>query len=233
MALPKTCTPAHGPAAPFWGDSRPGMTPLQVRPHPGLSATSPGLPAWSKDQVPRVGRACCCHQPCPLPAWLYPASTMAPIAPLALLPVGPQLLARPTSSSPIDLPDSTAVTAPPGTSFLQLQAVASVHGTEETLEGLPAPKPAAFGCFAGPQHAVPQGQVTPTPQQLQVFPAVLLLVVPMGEPCKPQQQHPIAASILHQSSCWLLQMIFHIFNLPTFPKGGRTLPLAIHLLTAA
>ena len=185
------------------------MTPLQVGLHPGLSPASSGSLAWSENRQPRVGRAWCCHQPCPLPAWLYPASIMAPTALLALLPVAPQLLTRPTSFGPIDLPDPTAVTAHPGASFLQLQAVARAHGMEEALEGLPAPKPAAFGCFAGPRHAVPQGQGLPTPRQLQVFPAVLLSVVPMGEPYKPlllpaQQQCPTAASILHRGSCWLL-----------------------------
>lgn len=145
-ALPKTCTPA----APFWGDPRPGMTPLQVRPHSGLSPTSPGLPAWSKNQVPRVGRVCCCHQPCPLPAWLYPASTMAPIAPLALLPVGPQLLARPTSFSPIDLPDSTAVTAYPGTSFLQLPEVAGCMAWRKHWRGCLLPNLQLLGALPVP-----------------------------------------------------------------------------------
>lgn len=73
---------------------------------------------------------------------------------------------------------------------------------EEALKGLPAPKPTAFGSFADPQHVIPQGQAAPTPRQLQVFPVVLLVAVPIGEPCEllllpVPQRCPITAAVLH------------------------------------
>lgn len=49
----------------------------------------------------------------------------------------------------IDLPTSTAVTAHPGTSFLQLQEVSWVHGVEEALEGL-LPNPQLLGALLIP-----------------------------------------------------------------------------------
>lgn len=49
-------------------------------------------------------------------------------------------------------------------------------------------------------------------------------------PLSAQEQCPIAASLLHQCSCWLLQVNLCIFNLLTFPREGSASPLAINLL---
>lgn len=94
------------------------------------------LAAWSKVWLSRVGRA-----PCLLPAWLYSASdTLSRACPPAC---GSTAAGKARVFHSIDLPSSTAVTAHPGTSFLQ------VHGMEEALEGL-LPSPQLLGALSVP-----------------------------------------------------------------------------------
>lgn len=137
------------------------MTPLQVGLRPGLSPAGPGSLAWSEDQLPKVGRACCLPPALPAASLALPCRRHGARSPTCPPACGSPAAHKAHIFQPVDLPDSAAVTARPGASLLQLQAVAWAHGMEEALEGLPAPKPAAFGCFAGPQHDVPQGQVPP------------------------------------------------------------------------